>query len=70
MRDKKSRTELVTKRYELKGGTMPAMPRFSKKGTKIAFKILGTPENLLYKPKGKKKQIDKQLLFQETTRIR
>jgi hypothetical protein len=49
---------------------MPAMPRFSKKGAKIAFKILGTPENLLYHPKGKKKKIDKQLLFQETTRIR
>lgn len=49
---------------------MPVMPRFSKKGTKLAFKILGTPENLLYRPKGKEKQIDKQLLFQETTRIR
>lgn len=49
---------------------MPAMPRFNKKGTKIAFKILGTPENLLYKPKGKQKKDDKILTFQETTRVR
>lgn len=49
---------------------MPAMPRFSKKGTKIAFKILGTPENLLYRPKGKEKKIEKELLFQETSRIK
>lgn len=53
-----------------KGETMPAMPRFSKKGTKIAFKILGTPENILFRRKGKENKVDRQLLFQETTRIR
>jgi hypothetical protein len=49
---------------------MPAMPRFSKKGTKIAYKVLGTPENIAYKPKGKEKEIDKRLTFQDTTRVR
>lgn len=49
---------------------MPGMPRFSKKGTKIAFKILGTPENILFRRKGKENKVDRQLLFQETTRIR
>lgn len=49
---------------------MPAMPRFNKKGTKIAYKILGTPENILFKPKGKENKIDKQLTFQETSRVR
>jgi len=49
---------------------MPAMPRFSKKGTKIAYNILGTPENILFKPKGKEKKVDRQLTFQETSRVR
>lgn len=49
---------------------MPAMPRFSKKGTKIAYKLLGTPENMVKKNKGKESTVERQLLFQETARVR
>lgn len=49
---------------------MPAMPRFNKKGTRIAFAILGTPQNLKAKKSESQKKIDKQLVFQETTRSR
>lgn len=49
---------------------MPTMPRFSKKGTKVAYKLLGTPPNILYKPSPQSEKIRKELLFQETTRSR
>ena len=49
---------------------MPAMPRFSKKGTKIAFKILGVPGNMRSKPTKKEKDVNRQLVFQETSRVK
>jgi hypothetical protein len=49
---------------------MPAMPRFSKRGTKIAYKILGKPENIAFKPTARENDIDRRLTFQDTTRVR
>ena len=48
---------------------MPAMPRATKKADKIAFSILGTPPNMQEKPP-KNDQVEKQLVFEETTRVR
>lgn len=48
---------------------MPAMPRTSKKATKIAFKILGTPLNM-QKDKSQNSETEKRLVFEETTRVR
>jgi hypothetical protein len=48
---------------------MPAMPRVSKKADKIAFKILGTPSNM-EKDKSAKDNVEKRLIFEETTRVR
>ena len=49
---------------------MPAMPRFDKKGTQIAYKILGKPENIAFKPTARQKDIDKKLIFDNTARVR
>ena len=49
---------------------MPAMPRFEKKATKIAFKILGTPANLAYRPNREKREEDRRLEYEETFRVR
>lgn len=49
---------------------MPAMPRIPGKPTKIAFKILGIPANIAYKPNSKEKAVDKRLTFEETTRVK
>lgn len=46
---------------------MPAMPRFSKQGTKIAYKLLGVPANIAFKPTKKEKEIDKRLVFERTS---
>ena len=49
---------------------MPAMPRPEGKATKIAYAILGEPENMKVKKSPKKKREDKELVFQETVRVR
>lgn len=49
---------------------MPAAPRSNKKATKIAWSILGKPANMQFKPSEKEKEIDRRLLFEETTRVR
>ena len=49
---------------------MPSMRRFSVKGTKIAYKILGVPANIAFKRTPKERAINKKLVFQETTRVR
>ncbi len=46
------------------------MPRVKGKATKIAFKIIGVPANYQSKPKKKEKEVDKRLVFEETTRVR
>ena len=48
---------------------MPAMPRATKKADKIAFKILGKPLNM-QEDKFRDDRIEKELLFEETTRVR
>lgn len=48
---------------------MPAMPR-TKKGRKIAFDILGTPPNLAEKRTKRQKEIDRRLVFEDTSRVR
>lgn len=61
---------------------MPTMPRFNKKATKIAYKILGTPHNLRKDAKSPEKgegriealsnqgAINRRLTFEETQRGR
>lgn len=49
---------------------MPAMIRPKGKPTKIAFSILGVPANMREHKTPKKKKQDKELLLQETVRIR
>lgn len=50
---------------------MPAMPRIKKShGTKVAYKLLGVPQNLAKKPSKEQKAIDKRLNYEETFRAR
>lgn len=49
---------------------MPAMPRFSIKGTKIAFRILGVPANIAYKPTSKERKVNKRVIYEDTSRVR
>ncbi len=44
---------------------MPAMLRWNKKAKKIAFKILGPPENLLDQETSKQKKTKKELLVED-----
>lgn len=49
---------------------MPCMVRPMGKAKKIAFKILGIPANMREYPTKKDTRIERQLLFEETTRVR
>jgi hypothetical protein len=49
---------------------MPAMLRPSKKARKIAYKILGVPANIAYKPNAEQREINRRLIFEETIRVR
>lgn len=49
---------------------MPVAPRFNKKATKIAFSILGIPENIKNKKTALQRKIDQKLLFDNTARVR
>lgn len=49
---------------------MPAMPRSNVLGTKIAFSVLGKPANLSFRRSKEQQAVNKQLLFQETSRVR
>lgn len=48
---------------------MPGMPRIPGKGKKIAYAILGIPQNMK-KPSKKDKKVDTRLVFEETQRVR
>jgi len=48
---------------------MPAMPRTNNKITKIAYRILGTPENMQSEKKYRRKR-NKRLVYDETERVR
>lgn len=45
---------------------MPAAPRMSKKLEKIAFKVLGKPDNYQDDPTEKQKEIRKRLDYEDT----
>ncbi len=49
---------------------MPTMPRISGRATKIAYEIMGEPDNLAYKKSKQQKEIDAKLLYNETERSR
>lgn len=50
---------------------MPSAPRVKKaKATKIAYKILGTPDNIKYKPSKAQNRIDTKLAVENTMRVR
>lgn len=49
---------------------MPVMPRLPGKGKKMAYKILGVPKNISFKPTKEQRKINKRLLFEETSRVR
>ena len=49
---------------------MPAMPRPKGKAMKIAYAILGNPLSTNVKKDAHRKEIDKRLIFEETTRVR
>lgn len=49
---------------------MPTMPRYDKKATKIAFKILGKPANLKNRLKDKESWANRRLIFEDTARVR
>ena len=48
---------------------MPAMPRLKGKATKIAYAILGIPDNMKKDTK-KDKYLEQRLVFDETSRVR
>jgi len=49
---------------------MPAMPRPAGKARKIAYSILGVPENMKDKQTSEQKKVNKELVFEETIRVR
>lgn len=50
---------------------MPVMPRIKGKPKKIAYKILGVPQNIKNdKPDERQKRINRRLVFEETYRVR
>ncbi len=49
---------------------MPSMPRFNGKATKIAYDILGKPQNLKPEHNETQREIDIRLNYEETRRIR
>ena len=49
---------------------MPSMPRIKGRGKKIAYKILGVPVNVAYKPNKAERSINNRLIFEETFRVR
>lgn len=49
---------------------MPVMPRLKNKATKIAYKIMGIPNNIRNKKRPWSKHVAERLLFEDTSRIR
>lgn len=43
------------------------MVRENNKATKIAFKILGTPPNIAFKPTPKQKELDRLIMYKGST---
>ena len=53
-----------------RSGNMPSMPRVKGAATKIAYKVLGTPANINFKRSKEQERVNRQLLVQETSRVR
>jgi hypothetical protein len=49
---------------------MPSMLRIPGKARKIAYSLLGVPANIRSKKSKREKEINRQLIFQETVRAR
>jgi|WetSurMetagenome_2_1015567.scaffolds.fasta_scaffold538189_2 hypothetical protein len=49
---------------------MPSMPRSNKKAERIAYDILGVPANIRVIKTKKQKDLDKQIEYQKTDRIK
>lgn len=49
---------------------MPVMLRKKGKATRIAFAIMGVPQNMGKQKPARKAAIDKRLVFEETTRVK
>lgn len=54
----------------LRSGKMAQAPRYNKKATKVAFSILGVPGNLRFKRSKWQEYVNRQLLAQETSRVK
>lgn len=49
---------------------MPIMPRVHNLATKICYKVLGTPANIINKRSKQQQKVSDQLNAQETSRVR
>lgn len=49
---------------------MSVMPRPQTKAKKIAYKILGVPQNIAFKRSPMQKYVNKRLMFEETARVK
>lgn len=49
---------------------MPSMPRPKNKARKIAYSILGIPDNMKFRRSKKQQEYHERLLFEESMRIR
>jgi ornithine carbamoyltransferase len=49
---------------------MPCAPRYNKKGTKVAYSVMGTPQNILFKRSKWQQYVNKMLISQESSRVK
>jgi hypothetical protein len=49
---------------------MPAAPRYNKQGTKIAYSVMGIPQNIKFKRSAWQKYVNKMLISQESSRVK
>lgn len=49
---------------------MPSVPRPKGKAKKIAYKLLGIPDNMKKQKKKRNDKIEQRLVFEETIRVR
>jgi hypothetical protein len=49
---------------------MPGMPRLNAKSTKIAYAIMGVPQNMKKSRKKKNDKLNQRLIAEETIRVR
>lgn len=49
---------------------MPIMPRFKNKARKIAYKVMGVPNNIKFQKPPYTERVARRLLFEDTSRQR